>query len=313
MTLMREQAMIDASAVHATRCAICHIEGNATELYPANFDQTAFTEAMFSARRLPDTVHYRIVKCNKCGLVRSDPIVDATTLARLYRHSTFTYEGEVPDLKYTYGRYLARLEMFGVNKGALLEIGGGNGFFLEVALQQGYAKVSGVEPSSQAIAQADPTIRPFMLCDRMRPGLFESESFDVICLFQVFDHVPDPGAMLDECYRILKPGGMLLAYNHNVEAVSARLLGEKSPIIDIEHTYLYSFKTMAQIAQQSLFTVREVGTAYNRYKLLYLVHLLPLPKGMKERLLVFLKHNTLGRLSFLLPLGNLYLVAQKMS
>ena len=305
--------MTHASALHATRCAICHIEGNATELFPANFDESAFNATTFSARRQPDAVHYRIVKCNVCGLVRSDPIVDTQTLARLYQRSSFTYEGEVPDLQYTYGRYLARLEKFGLNKGALLEIGGGNGFFLEVALQQGFATVCGVEPSSQAIAQANPVIRPFMICDIMRPGLFESDTFDAICIFQVFDHLVDPGAMLDECYRILKSGGMLLAFNHNVEATSARLLAEKSPIIDIEHVYLYSLQTMSQIAQQSQFQVREVGTAYNRYKLQYLAHLLPLPRSMKETLLTFLKNNALGRLSLSLPLGNLYLIAQKTS
>jgi SAM-dependent methyltransferase len=303
--------MSNISVLHATACAICQTEDNATELYPATFDEDAFNEAIFSARRLPDGVHYRIVKCNKCGLVRSDPIIDLDTLARLYQRSTFTYEDEVPDLKFTYGRYLAKLEEFGANKRTLLEIGGGSGFFLEEALKQGYASVKGVEPSSQAIQQAASEIRPFMICDLMHPGLFAPETFDAICIFQVFDHIVDPGAMLNECYEILKPGGFLLAYNHNVESTSARLLGERSPIIDIEHTYLYSFKTMALIVQKHRFSVKEIGAGYNRYKIQYLAHLLPLPRSIKTPVLAILKNMPLGQISLRVPLGNLYLIAQK--
>ena len=299
------------SALHATRCAICQTEGNATELYPANFDETAFDEAVFSARRLPDGVHYRIVKCNRCGLVRSDPTVDLETLARLYQRSTFTYEDEIPDLKLTYGRYLAQLEAYGVHKGALLEIGSGNGFFLEVALEQGYTSVRGVEPSAQAIEQADAKIRPHLTCGLMEPGLFEPEAFDVVCIFQTLDHIVDPGAMLEECHRILRPGGFLLAYNHNVEAVSARLLGERSPIIDIEHTYLYSFETMSRIAVAHGFEVRAIGAGYNRYKVHYLAHLLPLPRRLKAPALAALRRNPVGQIRLSVPLGNLYLIAQK--
>ena len=46
-----------------TRCAICGAEGNAVELYPANLDFEAFNPSVFSARRLPDRIHYRMVKC----------------------------------------------------------------------------------------------------------------------------------------------------------------------------------------------------------------------------------------------------------
>ena len=114
-----------------TRCAICGTEGNARELYPANFDLQALNPAVFSARRLPDRVHYRLMKCNACGLVRSDPVAPPELLAQLYHQSTFTYTDEVADLKRTYGRYLARLDSCGARKDALLEIGCGNGFFLQ--------------------------------------------------------------------------------------------------------------------------------------------------------------------------------------
>lgn len=297
--------------LHPTRCAACETEGNATELYPSNFALSDFNPGVFSARRLPDRIHYRIAQCNTCGLVRSDPVADSATLGTLYRQSTFDYGTEVTNLRRTYGRYLDRLRAFGVQKGSLLEIGCGNGFFLEEAQARGYADVRGVEPSAEAIAKAAPGVRERILCDMMRPGLFPEASFDVVCLFQVFDHLPDPAGVLSEAHRVLKPGGFVLILNHNIEALSARLLGERSPIIDIEHTYLYSPATLTRMAVAKAFAVRETGRVWNCYSLHYLVRLLPQPGVVKPRLLTALSRKPLCQVSLSVPLGNLYLIGQK--
>jgi SAM-dependent methyltransferase len=302
---------LQAVELRKTRCTICGTEGSARELYPANFDLQALNPAVFSARRLPDRVHYRMVRCNMCGLVRSDPVVPLELVAQLYQQSRLTYTDEVADLKRTYGRYLARLDHYGARKGALLEIGCGSGFFLQQALAQGYRSVRGVEPSRAAVSEAAPEVRDAIVCDLMRPGLFGPGEFEVICLFQVFDHVPDPGTLLDACFAALRPGGLVLSLNHNVEAVSARLLGERSPIVDIEHTYLYSPATMTPLFEAHGFRVRKAGAVWNWYSLRYLVRLLPLPAGPKQSVLGWLQRHTIGGLRLCVPLGNLYLVAQK--
>lgn len=295
----------------ATECPICHTTDNARELYPAKLSEDAFNAETFSARRLPDRVHYRIVRCNSCSLVRSDPVADPRIQAELYAKASFDYGEQVGNLRETYGRYLAKVAALGGRKGSLLEIGGGNGFVLQEALAQGYTQVTGVEPSSAAVASADPEIRPHMICDLMRPGLFEAEQFDVVCMFQTFDHITDPNALLDECRRVLKPGGFLLCFNHDVDATSARLLGERSPIVDVEHPFLYSSKTMARVAQAHGFVVAESGPARNRVTARYLAWLAPLPGAIKRRALAWLKDSRVGRLTVSLPLGNLYFIARK--
>lgn len=294
-----------------TICAICRVEGNADELYPANLNQQAFDPAVFSARRLPDRLHYRLVRCRSCGLVRSDPVANRVWLAGLYRQSTFDYGAEIDNLKRAYGRYLRRLERLGVVKGALLEIGCGNGFFLEEALAQGYLSVSGVEPSQDAVQRAAPAIKPFIQPGIIEASLFAPGSFDVICMFQLIDHLPDPAAVIDACFHLLKKGGMVLTINHNVAALSARLLKEKSPIVDVEHTYLFSPATLRRIFEQNGYRVRDQGQVTNDYSIHYLVRLLPLPAGFKARFLDTLRKARPGRLSLRIPLGNLYLVAQR--
>lgn len=297
--------------MHATRCAICDCEGNADERWSAAFDPEAFNPRVFSARRLPDRVHYRMVTCSHCALVRSDPVADEELLAGLYAASRFDYGDEVASIEATYGRALSALEVGSSCRDALLEIGCGNGFFLKHAQRRGWRHVRGVEPSADAVERAPPELDGSIVQDVMRAGLFPAESFDAVCLFQVLDHISDPLELLEECFAVLRPGGQILAFNHNVDAWSARALGERSPIVDIEHTYLYSPETMRRLFFKAGFVEARVHGVRNTYSLAYLAQLAPLPAGLKNRLLSYLRSGRVGRTRLTVPLGNLCLIARK--
>jgi len=294
-----------------TRGAICETEGRATTLYEANFRPEDLDAARFSARRSPDGIHYRIVRCDQCGLLRSDPIAHAGGLASLYAESEFTYGEETANLKRTYGRYLRKLRNYQSRPAALLEIGCGNGFFLEEALDQGYTEISGVEPSRRAAAAASDHVKEKIQVGFFREGLFAPETFDVVCLFQVIDHLADPVEVLSQARALLRPGGLLLAFQHNAAAVSARLLGERSPIIDIEHTYLYSPATLSRLCEKAGFTPLDTGVSWNRYSLGYLAHLIPVGTPLKRGMTGLLNAVGMGRLSLWAPLGNFFLVARR--
>lgn len=311
MSVIGERGAQGEPGLRATSCAICGIPGEADEVYPASLNSEAFTPAVFSARRLPDRLHYRMVQCRRCGLVRSDPTASAEVMAELYRGSTFDYGEEVEGLRATYGRALERIAALVPSRQGLLDIGCGNGFVLALAREHGWVDVRGVEPSADAIASAPAGLAAQIVHDVMRPGLFAPESFDAVTLFQVLDHMPDPVALLEECRNILRPGGVILALNHNVTAWSARLLGERSPIVDVEHTYLYSPETMRRLFEGAGFEEITVAAIRNTYSLAYLVHLLPLPERLKVALIPRLRETRAGRRQLTVPLGNLCLVARR--
>jgi SAM-dependent methyltransferase len=232
-------------------------------------------------------------------------------MVALYRASTFGYGQELDGLKTTYGRALRRLEGLVPSRDGLLDIGCGNGFVLELALDRGWHGVRGVEPSEDAIANAPVRVAHMIERGFLQRGMFAPASFDAVTLFQVLDHLPDPVEVLSEVRRLLRPGGVILALNHNVDAWSARVLRERSPIFDVEHTYLYSPETMRRLFDEVGFDVISVGPVQNTYSIGYLVHLAPLPHRLKAAFLPRLKRSKVGQTTLTVPLGNLCLLGRR--
>lgn len=295
-----------------TKCAICMTFDNSTEVYPSRLGEETIDEKSFSARRAYGKInHFRIVRCQKCGLFRSDPIIDASLVGQLYEGSLLTYESHIPNLKKTYGRYLRRAAKFIPSKGRLLEIGCGNGFFLEEALDQGFAEVAGAEPSMEAIEKAGWRVKNTIKLGMFKASMFPEDHFDIICIFQTLEHFVDPATVLADCRKILKPGGVVLAINHNLESLPVRILGEKSPVVDIEHMYLYSTKTMEKQFNTCALIPVDTFAVWNRHSFGYLLTLVPLPKTLKDILVRTAKTLGLAELPLLLPIGNVGVVGQK--
>src|SRR5690606_25588544 len=90
-------------------------------------------------------------------------------------------------------------------KGMLLDVGAGTGDFLLKASQDGW-QATGIEPSNKARRIAEEKGCRFVESSAMLPGA----SFDVITMWHVLEHVPDPVAQLQELSRLLKPTGTII-------------------------------------------------------------------------------------------------------
>ena len=88
-------------------------------------------------------------------------------------------------------------------------------------------------------------------------------------------------------------------------------MGQKSPIIDIEHTYLYNKNTMQKIFEKHHFKVLEVKSVFNVHHLSYWLHLFPIPNLVKIPLVRILNIVGLGKIKVKMFPGNLVLFAKK--
>ena len=296
-----------------TRCPLCLSLEDYEVLYPKNFEEADLSADVYSARKIPDRIHYQIVRCHRDGMVRSNPVPEESFINELYKQSKFTYEHETEHLVTT---YLAALEpvLRQLPKAArILEVGCGNGFLLKALCEKGYGNVCGVEPSIEAAAKSDPLVRDKITVDVLGPATFKSGTFDLICFFQVLEHMRDPNDFLKICHDLLVPGGFVVAFNHDVESLQARILRERSPIIDIGHYSLFSKVTMEKIFMRNHFQTVKTDSPLNVVSLRHMIWLVPFLNRIKAKFLGA-HGGVLGSLLNLrlrVRLGNLRLIAVK--
>ncbi len=102
-------------------------------------------------------------------------------------------------------------------KGLLLDIGAGTGDFLLVAKENGWQTV-GVEPSPRAKKIA--IGKGITFVEQIKS--LENNSFDVITMWHVLEHVPDLDLQIQELKRLLKPNGTLLVAVPNFKSYDAK-------------------------------------------------------------------------------------------
>ena len=79
-----------------------------------------------------------------------------------------------------------------------------------------------------------------------------ADAFDLVALWDVVEHVPDPKALLREAVGYLVPGGHLILETQNVESVFARLLGARwHQYKHLEHLYHFSSTTLRRLLEEA--------------------------------------------------------------
>jgi SAM-dependent methyltransferase len=97
----------------------------------------------------------------------------------------------------------------------ILEIGTGTGGMLFGLRERGY-RVQGVEVSQELIAESKRWFGELPIASVSGTPLpFADASFDIVLSFDVFEHIPDTDAHLEEVRRVLRPGGLYLLQTPN--------------------------------------------------------------------------------------------------
>ncbi|MBF0595397.1 MAG: class I SAM-dependent methyltransferase [Candidatus Omnitrophica bacterium] len=297
-------------------CALCGPGVRHRVLYPARLDSAGIKpEQLFSSRRIPGRIHFRIVTCDRCGLVYSNPIFDEETISRLYAESQFIddpfLKNQFINIKQDYGRHLKKAAAHVPGARRLLDIGCGNGFFLSVAREQGFSNIKGVEPGRDACAKADPDIRPSIVQGTFTKDLFPRNSFDIVSAFHVLDHLLSPADFLNDVREVLRPGGIVLLVAHNVRFWVTRLAGEHAPMFHIEHVYLFDPRTARMLLEKSGFDVLEVEDLTCTYTLAHALKMVPMPISVKTSILKMLEGKPAADIKVRLSPGDMLLIARK--
>lgn len=293
-------------------CAICGKKQQVKVLYPATFKTKNISKSTYSARRSPDKVHYRILKCTRCSLVFSSPIISPKKMSAFYKESLCNYEDQIPYLIKTYFKIIADIKSDLPKNPKVLEVGCGNGFFLKALVDLGFTKsVFGIEPSSKMILEADPSLKDRIKVNIFKSTLFPKNSFDLILCFHTLDHMVDPNEFIKGAYSLLRKNGYVIVVVHDTQGLSVKLFGEDSPIFDIEHIYLFNKKNLSEIFQRNNFKVIKVLNLINNYSLNYWIQMSGFPHIVKKYTNFFFNILGIGKRGVSIPAGNIALIAKK--
>ncbi|MCP5051475.1 MAG: class I SAM-dependent methyltransferase [bacterium] len=194
--------------------------------------------------------HGDIVQCKRCKMVYNNPQPDPDALVDIYKEVEDPLYLEESDARvHTFRRSLKQLHKFAQPPGKLLDVGCYTGIFMQVASDAGW-ETEGVELGAWAAKIAAEsgigTVYNVPLSEVPLPDGY----FDVITIWDVIEHLTDPGQLLRDAYRLLKPGGVLAVSTHMVDSMAVKLMGTRYPFFMDMHVVHFSRGTMKRLIEE---------------------------------------------------------------
>lgn len=174
-------------------------------------------------------------RCRVCALIWQRLVPRPALVERLYPADTG--RPWTPDpTRETWPR---ALQVLPPSPGRLLEVGANDGHFLGL-LPAGWERAA-LEPAGSPLALRE--ARAELYVGRLdQPDLeLPAGYFDVVCMFDVVEHLLDPRLAFARLATLLRPGGRLILETGDTSSAPARLLGAGWWYYDyIEHTLFWS-------------------------------------------------------------------------
>lgn len=214
--------------------------------------------------QLRNDIKRNIVRCNKCKIISLENpeknVVDYTKLEYRQKYTAIVNEESSPkeffDLQMNFQKdRLERIRDLIKEDSEILEIGSSTGHFLE-SIKNSVSKVVGVEldPNHAKFA------RDFCNLEILEKPLekidFKNKKFDVIFMFQVFEHIQQPLQLLEKCKKILKPNGTIYVEVPNIDDVLFSIYESESfkkRYFRSPHVYYYSKNTIEKMFNKAGF------------------------------------------------------------
>lgn len=206
---------------------------------------------------------YSLYKCSDCSVVFTFPQPKATKLInQVVYDSKKELESRIANFPIEYQR--ARVHVLNFMKykksGKYLDVGCSYGIGLKAAHDLGF-DVIGVEPTKKAANYARKHFKLEIIEKTLEKAKIKSNTFDVISLYDVLEHVPNLHKFLTEIRRILKPEGLLVIQSPNIESYAFKLLTVNwNWLLVPNHLWHFSKKSISKLLKENGFLVEKFIT-----------------------------------------------------
>ncbi|MEI6437685.1 MAG: class I SAM-dependent methyltransferase [Candidatus Omnitrophota bacterium] len=252
-------------------CNVCGAD-DPQEIYPATYKDDRAENIVETFRSSGDeTLVDRLVRCRRCGFQYLNPRLKAELVLQGYsggEDQVFVSQAESREK--TFDEALGSIEKMLPAKGRVLDVGTAGGSFLAVARRRGW-ETAGCEPnrwlcswagSHYGLAVTPGTIFDMRLADA---------SFDLVTLWDVLEHTPDPRRVLQECRRVLKPGGILVVNYPDIGSWIARMMGRRWVFLLSVHLYYFDRVTIRRLLKETGFEMTYSRPHWQKLELDYIL------------------------------------------
>lgn len=250
--------MVKEELFETIPCPLCGADAFDVEVaskYPSEISADEL-KSVFRASS-DHTLLDQVVRCRSCAMIYVNPRINADLIISGYSDAedplfAAQNDNRIKAFKRTLRGVVRRTKIDPRGK-SILDVGCAGGAFLVAARDLGFDP-HGVEPSRWMSEFGRRTynldIRPGIL----EAGMYPEQSFDVITMWDVIEHLPDPNDTLTVIRRLLKPDGLLLVNYPDIASIAARALGKRWPFWLSVHLLYYTPATMFRQLERAGFS-----------------------------------------------------------
>ncbi len=210
---------------------------------------------------------FTLYSCEACRCLFLHPMPDSREIERFYPADYWwnaRRSGGLKKLESVYRKLALRDHIAFITKAAgnrgvdVLDVGCGSGTLLGLLKHRGF-RATGLDFSAEAAAIAKAENGVDVAVGSLEEAHFPAESFDVVTLFHVMEHVTNPRLVLAEVSRVLKPNGVAILQVPNIESWQFKIFGARWYGLDIpRHVIDYSRNSMLKLLADSGFVVNRI-------------------------------------------------------
>ncbi|MBL8849961.1 MAG: class I SAM-dependent methyltransferase [Planctomycetaceae bacterium] len=204
---------------------------------------------------------YRVIDCTGCGTGSLDPLPSPSDVASFYPAVYYgrggsKFSGSIEWLvRLVAARHFQFLTRQLPPGARVLDVGCGRGVALRALARAGF-EAHGFERSADAVQGVDPRVQ-VRIADDLSAADYPEDYFDAVIIWHVLEHVRNPGEVLLEIARILKPGGRIIVAVPNYSSLQSRWAGSAWFHLDLpRHLYHFPVAALHDLLENSGFACR---------------------------------------------------------
>lgn len=265
---------------------------------------------------------FNVYKCSNCRMLSL--YKKPKTLDKVYNSEYFSggsggfgyvnYDEDKEPMRDSFKKYLELIKNISNKKGKLFDVGAATGFFMSLAMEDGF-EVSGVEYSDFAANKGRD--KGFDIKTGTLEKLnIQENAYDVVSMLDVIEHMPDPEIDIKIVQKMLKKDGLVIINTPDSGSLYARIMGINwHLVVPPEHIHYFNERGIKELLLRNGLDVLTVTRINKKFTLEYIFNMLFkwLKVGLFQSIAIGLKGTRLGRLSLPTDLkDNMFIVAKKL-